>query len=210
RRTSTRVRSSVILRNSNQERLSQKRSWPPALTTRPTKPPGSKTAPSRSPRRSRRTGPRSSAFRRSLPGTGEPSTPRNPSLCQQQDNKALHKALVAALEPEGALYAPASRHDGNFTLAFPIFAPGTFTCCIAVGMVESGVILARTDLPAEKFSVSNPQSGTYAAKVELENPLTKEKIPFTNSWQSIDVTVPGKTFTFLTPHSHALEPSASC
>jgi hypothetical protein len=117
------------------------------------------------------------------------------------------KVLVEALAADGVHYEPVSRHDGNFTLAFPIFVPGTFTCCISVGMVESGVILARTDLPADQFSVSNNQSGTYAAKVTLENPLTKEKIPFTNSWQSIDVTVPGKTFTFITTHLDALDPS---
>jgi hypothetical protein len=116
------------------------------------------------------------------------------------------EVLVEALAADGAHYAPVSRHDGNFTLAFPIFFPGTSSCCIAVGMVESGVILARTDLPAERFSVSNAQSGTYAAKVTLENPLTKEQIPFTNSWQSIDVRVPGKTFTFITTHLDALDP----
>ena len=119
------------------------------------------------------------------------------------------EVLVEALAADGAHYAPVSRHDGNFTLAFPV-APGPPPFGLtAVGMVESGVILARTDLPAEKFSVSNPQSGTYAAKVELENPLTKEKIPFTNSWQSIDVRVPGKTFTFITTHLDALDPSGT-
>src|SRR5262249_55267811 len=95
------------------------------------------------------------------------------------------KVLVEALEADGAHYQAVSattREGGNFTLAFPIFVPGTFTCCIAVGMVESGVILARTDLPADQFSVSNPKSETYAAKVTLTNPLTGEKIPFTNSW----------------------------
>jgi hypothetical protein len=122
------------------------------------------------------------------------------------------KVLVEALAADGAHYkavSATSREGGNFTLAFPIFVPGTFTCCIAVGMVESGVILARTDLPADQFSVSNAQSGTYAAKIELTNPLTGEKIPFTNSWQSIDATVPGKTFTFLTTHLDALDPSGT-
>ena len=133
--------------------------------------------------------------------------PAEPFALPKEVSEDFTKVLVEALAADGVHYAPVSRHDGNFTLAFPIFVPETFTCCIAVGMVESGVILARTDLPAERFSVSNPQSGTYAAKVTLENPLTKEQIPFTNSWQSIDVAVPGKTFTFITTHLDALDPS---
>jgi len=112
------------------------------------------------------------------------------------------KELVNALTADGVHYTPVSTHENNFTLAFPIFVPGTSTCCIAVGMVESGVILARTGV-----AVSNPQQGVYNFKVELENPLTHEKIPFHNSWQSVDVTVPGKTFRFITTHLDALDPS---
>ena len=140
--------------------------------------------------------------------------PLKPFALPEEVSEDFTKVLVEALAADGAHYQAVSattREGGNFTLAFPIFVPGTFppTCCIAVGMVESGVILARTDLPAEKFSVSNAQSGTYAAKIELTNPLTGEKIPFTNSWQSIDATVPGKTFTFITTHLDALDPSGT-
>jgi hypothetical protein len=49
--------------------------------------------------------------------------------------------LVAALAADGMHYAAVSRHDNNFTLAFPIF---TRSGLLGVGMVESGVILART------------------------------------------------------------------
>jgi endonuclease/exonuclease/phosphatase family metal-dependent hydrolase len=116
--------------------------------------------------------------------------------------------LLAALTAEGKHYAVASRRDNNFTLAFPIFTP-TFTCCIAVGMVESGVILARTDLPPGQLTLSNPQSGTYNARIPtIPNPLVpSEPFVFTNSWQSIDVTVPGKAFRFITTHLDALDTS---
>jgi endonuclease/exonuclease/phosphatase family metal-dependent hydrolase len=118
------------------------------------------------------------------------------------------KELVAALAADGKHYAVASRHDNNFTLAFPIFTP-TFTCCIAVGMVESGVILARTDLSSGQLTLSHPQSGTYNARIPtIPNPLfPSEPFVFTNSWQSIDVKVPGKAFRFITTHLDALDPS---
>jgi hypothetical protein len=114
--------------------------------------------------------------------------------------------LLAALAAKGAHYAVVSRHDNNFTLAFPVLVPPTFACCIAVGMVESGEILARTDLPRGQFSVSNPKSGTYEARIPpIENTLVpSEPFVFTNSWQSIDVKVPGKAFRFITTHLDAL------
>jgi len=113
--------------------------------------------------------------------------------------------LLAALEADGAHYAVASRHDNNFTLAFPI---ETSSGLVAVGMVESGVILARTDLPASRLQVSNPQSGTYNAKIPpIKNPLVpSEPFEFSNSWQSVDATVGGKTFRFITTHLDALAP----
>ncbi len=114
--------------------------------------------------------------------------------------------LLAALAADGQHYAVVSRHDNNFTLAFPVLVPPTFACCIAVGMVESGEILARTDLPPGQLKLSNPQSGTYNARIPtIPNPLVpSEPFKFTNSWQSIDVKVRGKSFRFITTHLDAL------
>jgi hypothetical protein len=115
--------------------------------------------------------------------------------------------LVAALAADGIHYAPVSRHDDNFTLAFPVVTPGGL---IAVGMVESGVILARTDLPPGQLKLSDPQSGTFNARLPLfPNPLDPDLpqgFQFTNSWQSIDVKVRGKSFRFITTHLDALAP----
>jgi hypothetical protein len=115
--------------------------------------------------------------------------------------------LVAALAADGMRYAPVSRHDNNFTLAFPIL---TSSGLVAVGMVESGVILARTDLPPGQLKLSNSMSGTYNARLPLvANPLDPDPphgFQFTNSWQSIDVKLRGKRFRFITTHLDALAP----
>jgi endonuclease/exonuclease/phosphatase family metal-dependent hydrolase len=116
--------------------------------------------------------------------------------------------LIAALAADGMQYAVASRHDNNFTLAFPIF---TGTELVAVGMVESGVILARSDLPPGQLKLSNPQSGTYNARIPLIpnrfDPDPPHGFQFTNSWQSIDAKVRGRTFRFITTHLDALAPA---
>jgi hypothetical protein len=117
--------------------------------------------------------------------------------------------LVAALAADGIQYAPVSRHDNNFTLAFPVFTPSGL---VSVGMVESGVILARTDLPKGQLKLSNPQSGTYNARIPaIPNTISPaEPFVFTNSWQSIDAKVHGRAFRFITTHLDALAPVGSC
>lgn len=122
-------------------------------------------------------------------------------------NEDFTRELVAALAADGIHYAAVSRHDDNFTLAFPIL---TRSGLVAVGMVESGVILARTDLPPGQLKLSNPMSGTYLARPPLfPNPLDPDPphgFQFTNSWQSIDVKLRGKQFRFITTHLDALIP----
>ncbi len=104
-------------------------------------------------------------------------------------------------------YAPVSQHNDNFTLSFPIFGP---TSLVAVGMVESGVILARANLPPGQLKLSNPQSGTYNARIPLiPNPLDPDPphgFVITNSWQSIDAKVHGRKLRFITTHLDALAP----
>ena len=139
--------------------------------------------------------------------------PLSPFALPPEVSEDFTKVLVEALEADGMHYravSTTSRPEGNFTLAFPI-APGPAPFGLtAVGMVERGVILARTDLPAGQLQLSNPQSGTYSCtfcKVTIQNPITKEVIPFTDSWESIDANVQGKAFRFITTHLDALEPS---
>ncbi len=132
-----------------------------------------------------------------------------PFALPEEVSEDFTKVLVEAIEADGLHYHAVSkteRPEGNFTLAFPVATPGL----TAVGMVERGVILARSDLPAGELQLSNPKSGTYSCefcKVTIENPLTKEVIPFTDSWESIDANFEGRAFRFITTHLDALEPS---
>ena len=139
--------------------------------------------------------------------------PAHPFALPSEVSEDFTKVLIEALEADGMHYQAVSttaRPEGNFTLAFPIISGAPPFGLTAVGMVERGVILARTDLPPGQLKLSNPQSGTYSCefcKVTIENPITKEQIPFTDSWESIDAKVRGKTFRFITTHLDALEPS---
>jgi hypothetical protein len=133
--------------------------------------------------------------------------PTHPFALPPAVNEDFTQELIAALAADGMKYTPVSRHDNNFTLAFPIFTPSGL---LAVGMVESGVILARADLPPGQLKLSNPQSGTYQARIPLiANPLDPDPphgFVITNSWQSIDAEVRGRTFRFITTHLDALAP----
>jgi hypothetical protein len=133
--------------------------------------------------------------------------PQHPFALPAPVSEDFTQVLIGALAADGVHYAAVSRHDDNFTLAFPVVTP---TGLAAVGMVESGVILARTDLPPGQLKLSNPQSGTFNARIPLiPNPLDPDPphgFQFTNSWQSIDAKVRGKSFRFITTHLDALAP----
>jgi hypothetical protein len=136
-----------------------------------------------------------------------PFNPAHPFSLPTAVSEDFTQELIAALAADGIGYAVASRHDNNFTLAFPIF---TGTQFLSVGMVESGVILARSDLPAGQLKLSNPQSATYNARPPLFpnalDPDPPHGFQFTNSWQSVDVKTRGRSFRFVTTHLDALLP----
>ncbi len=133
--------------------------------------------------------------------------PQHPFALPATVSEDFTQVLIGSLAADGIHYAAVSRHDDNFTLAFPVVTP---TGLAAVGMVESGVILARTDLPPGQLKLSNPQSGTFNARIPLiPNPLDPDPphgFQFTNSWQSVDAKVRGKSFRFITTHLDALAP----
>jgi hypothetical protein len=141
--------------------------------------------------------------------------PLNPFGLPPEVSEDFTKVLIEAIEADGLHYEAVSqteRLEGNFTLAFPV-APGPPPFGLtAVGMVERGVILARSDLPAGQLHLSNAQSGTFSCefcKVTIENPITHEIIPFTDSWESIDANFKGRPFRFITTHLDALEPTGA-
>jgi endonuclease/exonuclease/phosphatase family metal-dependent hydrolase len=138
--------------------------------------------------------------------------PLHPFALPPAVSEDFTQALVAALAADGLKYAPVSRHDDNVTLAFAVLT-STFSCCVAVGMVENGVILARTDLPPGQLKLTNPQSGTYTPPGPFfANPLDPDPphgFLFTYSWQSIDAKVRGKSFRFITTHLDGLAPGGA-
>lgn len=127
--------------------------------------------------------------------------PEHPFALPGPVNEDFVPELIQALAADGMHYAQVSFYNDNFTLAFPIATPAGL---VSVGMVESGAIIARTDLPTSQLKLSNPQSGTYAARAGvLPNPLDPDPphgFLITNSWQSIDAKVRGKSFRFITTH----------
>lgn len=135
--------------------------------------------------------------------------PEHPFALPSPVTEDFTQELLAALAADGMHYAVVSRHDNNFTVAFPVLTSSG--CCVAVGMVESGEIIARTDLPPWKLRLSNPQSGTYNARIPtIPNPLDPaEPFVFTNSWQSIDANVGRTAFRFITTHLDALAPAGA-
>jgi hypothetical protein len=133
--------------------------------------------------------------------------PEHPFALPAPVSEDFTQELIAAIAADGMRYRVASRHDDNFTLAFPVLTPSGL---MAVGMVESGVILARADLPPGQLKLSNPRSGTFLARPPLiPNPLDPDPphgFQFTNSWQSVDAKLRGKSFRFITTHLDALIP----
>ncbi|MCW3069123.1 MAG: Endonuclease/exonuclease/phosphatase [Solirubrobacterales bacterium] len=123
-------------------------------------------------------------------------------------NEDFTQELLAALKAEGSPYTVVSRRDNNFTLAFPIF---TAKGLVSVGMVESGVIIGKAG--DNELKLSNPQSGTYNARLPLIpnklDPDPPHGFQFTNSWQSIDANHNGKSFRFITTHLDALAPGGA-
>jgi endonuclease/exonuclease/phosphatase family metal-dependent hydrolase len=75
-----------------------------------------------------------------------------------------------------------------------------------VGLQDQNAILARTDLPAQRFQISNPQSGFFAAHLDLPLPGLPQPVPALDSWVSVDVTMRGHPFRFLDTHLDSNSP----
>jgi hypothetical protein len=67
-----------------------------------------------------------------------------------------------------------------------------------VRLTTQDVILARTDLPSSQFSVSNPQAHQYATQLIV--PTAVGPIALTRGWASVDATLDGTSFRFVTTH----------
>src|SRR5215831_12296565 len=90
--------------------------------------------------------------------------------------------LLDALAARGGHYQVAVKVT---QYAFPptpgLIPPATFLCA---GVNNYNVVLARTDLPANVFNWTNPQSGQFTNIVTLPSPVGP--IPLPRSWASLD------------------------
>ncbi|MBW5484407.1 endonuclease/exonuclease/phosphatase family protein [Streptomyces bambusae] len=71
---------------------------------------------------------------------------------------------------------------------------------------DRDVILARTDLPAKKFSVANPQQALFDARLTIPHPVLGN-IVFPHGWVAVDATVGGRTTRVVSTHLEAIGPA---
>ena len=106
--------------------------------------------------------------------------------------------LLDRLAAHGLHYATVSVRT-DFTVAgVGLFATGLK----GVSLTERLAILARTDLPASRLRLTNPQQAGYQAFVPVKT-LTGT-LPIGSGWLSVDVTTDETTFRFITTHLTAI------
>jgi len=111
------------------------------------------------------------------------------------------QSLLAGLAARGTPYTVVATHVTN-DLEVPILTAGG-ACCREVRLTDREVILARTVRPAnDPLVLSNVQSGLFAAQVPLPLPGGAVYVQ-RRGWLSVDVTLRGAQFRFVTTH---LEP----
>jgi endonuclease/exonuclease/phosphatase family metal-dependent hydrolase len=109
--------------------------------------------------------------------------------------------LLDALTAQGAHYQVAIKTQ---QFAFPptpaLIPPATFLC---VQFNDDNVILARTDLPTDKFSWSNAQSGQFTHILTLTTPIGI--LPLPRVWNSVDAVEHGEAFRFINTHLESVD-----
>ncbi len=110
--------------------------------------------------------------------------------------------LLDALDQRGLHYAPVTV-SRNADVTLPSF-DATFQHLLNVRLVDSDVVLARTDLPASEFKLENVQKGNFAAALVI--PIAGANITFPNGWIALDAKLRGKTYRFVTTHLETFSP----
>lgn len=100
-------------------------------------------------------------------------------------------SLLGRLGTLGQHYAPV-------VIGTELDAEAPSTLGFDVRLTTQDVILARTDLPASEFSVSDPQAHHFATQLVVPTPVG----PFalTRGWVSVDAALDGRSFRFVTTH----------
>ena len=110
--------------------------------------------------------------------------------------------LLDALAAQGAHYTIAVRQQQFAIPPIPgLILPSSVFCA---SVVNSVVLLARTDLKPTRFQWSNPQSGTYQATLFFPTPLGT--LPLPRAWVSVDATFHGKAFRLIGTHLESADP----
>jgi endonuclease/exonuclease/phosphatase family metal-dependent hydrolase len=104
--------------------------------------------------------------------------------------------LLGQLAAQGLHYA-AVVTENEFAAELPGFtAPGVLQ---DIRLTDRDVILARTDLPAPLFHLANAQGGHFQATAVFPLP-GNQLLPSQRGWASVDVTLHGEAFRFVTTH----------
>jgi hypothetical protein len=92
----------------------------------------------------------------------------------------------------------------NFDSEIPAMSLPGVTGLGLVHFTDRDVILARTDLKRDRLFLSNVQSSNFDSNLIVQ--AAGGDLPILRGWASVDVTVRGKTFRFLTTHLEAFSP----
>jgi hypothetical protein len=92
----------------------------------------------------------------------------------------------------------------NFDSEIPAMSLPGVTGLGLVHFTDRDVILARTDLNRDRLFLSNVQSENFETNLIVQT--VGDNLTILRGWASVDVTVRGKTFRFLTTHLEAFSP----
>ncbi len=110
--------------------------------------------------------------------------------------------LLDALDQRGLHYAPVTISK-NADVTLPSLDP-SFQHLVEVRLVDSDVVLARTDLPVSEFKLEKLQQGNFAAALVV--PIAGSNVTFPSGWIAIDAKLRGKTYRFVTTHLDTVSP----
>uniref|UniRef100_A0AAU2JRQ8 Endonuclease/exonuclease/phosphatase family protein n=1 Tax=Streptomyces sp. NBC_00049 TaxID=2903617 RepID=A0AAU2JRQ8_9ACTN len=134
-------------------------------------------------------------------------TPAGPESATYVEYDFL-KILLKRLAARGKHYKAVA----TITVGSDFEAPrATPTGLQDIRLTDRDVLLARTDLPARVFSVTNPQAATFQSHVPLCLPLlgcpTNPPLQIRRGWVAADATVGGRTARVVTTHLEPLVPA---
>jgi endonuclease/exonuclease/phosphatase family metal-dependent hydrolase len=111
--------------------------------------------------------------------------------------------LLDALAAQGAHYTVAVQQQQYAVPPLPGLLPASGFLCAS--LVNTVVILARTDLKSSRFQWSNAQSANYTHQLIFPSPIGA--LPLPRAWVSVDATFNGKEFRFIGTHLESSDPT---